>query len=189
MAAGRIREQYGILWDGRHVETDLQIAILDASENSPLSVGYLDLNCLKQINDGFGHEAGDVAVRTYFQAISTVLADRGQGYRVGGDEVIAILPSQDSQRATETMTKVCRLAMGEEIRVADRSSLTISVSVGIATTTDARKKFGELRDESDKAMYRAKQKAKESKLSSSAIYSGQGEVLTVPSEKAMGERQ
>src|SRR6266478_3392662 len=87
LRAGRIREQYGMLWDGRHLQTDLQIALLDASEMAPLSVGFLDMNGLKDINDSVGHEAGSLAVRAYFQAVATALSDQGEAYGVGGDEV------------------------------------------------------------------------------------------------------
>jgi GGDEF domain-containing protein len=59
LRTGRIREQYGILWDGRHLETDLQIAVVDANEHAPLSVAFMDLNGLKSINDLVGHEGVD----------------------------------------------------------------------------------------------------------------------------------
>lgn len=182
LTTGRIREPLGILWDGRHLETGLQMAILDASETSPLSIGYLDMNGLKQINDSMGHDAGSMAVRVYFQAVSTVLADKGEGYRVGGDEVIAILPSQGSEKAKEMFDKVCRLAMGEEMRFAGQTVPPVSISVGVATTTDPKKKFGELRKEADKALYRAKERAHQSKPRPSVISGVQGEVPVIPFE-------
>jgi hypothetical protein len=69
LRSGREREPFGILWDARHWEQDLQIAILDATDQTPLTVAYCDMNGLKQINDSHGHDAGDLALKTYFQAL------------------------------------------------------------------------------------------------------------------------
>jgi diguanylate cyclase (GGDEF)-like protein len=183
LTTGKIRDQSGILWDGRHLGTDLQIAILDADRNTPLSIGYLDMNGLKQINDSLGHDAGSMAIRVYFQAVSTALADRGQAYRVGGDEVVAILPSANAESAKELFGNVCRLVMGEEMLFAGQRIPPVSISVGLATTVEPAKKFAELRGEADRAMYRAKEKAHQSQPSSSAISELQGEIFVIPFEE------
>ena len=47
LRSGRERDPFGILWDVRHWEQDLQIAIVDAREGSPLALAYLDMNGLK----------------------------------------------------------------------------------------------------------------------------------------------
>jgi hypothetical protein len=53
LRAGREREPFGILWDVRHWEQDLQVAILDARGGSPLALAYLDMNGLKLVNDTY----------------------------------------------------------------------------------------------------------------------------------------
>lgn len=52
------------------------------------------MNGLKVINDTLGHDAGDEAVRTYFGVIAAVIAEVGEAYRVGGDEVVIVLPKK-----------------------------------------------------------------------------------------------
>lgn len=156
----RVREQYGILWDGRHLETDLKIALLDASQSTPLSVAYLDMNGLKIINDGFGHSAGDAAVKAYFLALSTALRDQGEAYRVGGDEVFAILPGMDRNRAVEVLRKASLLLTQEQLRADDKELPRLSVAIGLVTTTDRLAQAEALRRSADKAMYRAKDKTK-----------------------------
>src|SRR5262249_51931691 len=96
LRAGREREPLGILWDARHWEQDVQIAILEARDESPLALAFLDMNGLKQINDSLGHDAGDLALKAYFQAVMSVLGDRGQAYRLSGgaDEVLVALPNR-----------------------------------------------------------------------------------------------
>lgn len=156
LRADRTRERFGILWDGRHLETDLQIAILDASEDSPLSVGFLDMNGLKQINDTIGHDAGDLAVRAYFQAVATALAGEGQAFRTGGDEVTVVLPFHNIKMTTETLQKACRLVMREKLQLAGHELPRLSLSVGVVTTVDPSGQVRELVGSADKAMYRAK---------------------------------
>jgi diguanylate cyclase (GGDEF)-like protein len=178
--AGRIREQYGILWDGRHLETDLQIALLDASESAPLSVGFLDLNGLKAINDRFGHAAGEMAVRAYFQAVATALSDRGEGYGIGGDEVVVILPSRGPREAVGTLSRACRLLMGEQLRLNGAGLPSPSISVGVATVTSPRTSLKQLRHRADQAMYRAKARAHQVKPNPSVIAVGEeGEVSVI----------
>jgi diguanylate cyclase (GGDEF)-like protein len=176
LTASRIREEYGILWDGRHLETDLQIAILDAGESTPLSVGFLDMNGLKQINDGFGHDAGSLSVRAYFHAVGTALADKAEAYRVGGDEVIAVLPSHGMEEAKSRLRKACLLLMKEEI---GNKLPHLSLSVGLVTTTDPAAKHTELRDRADKAMYQAKGEAKKTTPHPSAIAEADGGVSII----------
>jgi hypothetical protein len=78
MKSGRDRDATGLLWDKRHVKTDLSIAILDASPESPLAVVFVDMNGLKAINDTLGHTAGDEAIKTFFEAVMTTLGERGE---------------------------------------------------------------------------------------------------------------
>jgi diguanylate cyclase (GGDEF)-like protein len=181
LTTGRIREQYGILWDGRHLDTDLQIAILGASESSPLSVGFLDMNGLKQINDNpsFGYDAGSMAIRVYFEKVSTALADKGQAYRFAGDEVIAVLPCQNFEEATGTLRNVCRLVMGEELCFEGKNLPCLSLSVGVVVSTDSRAKPAELKQQASKAMQRAKERTKEAASRSSAIAGIEGEISII----------
>ncbi len=69
LRAGREREPFGILWDVRHWEQDVQLAILETREESPLAIAYLDMNGLKQVNDDYGHDAGDLALKTYLMSV------------------------------------------------------------------------------------------------------------------------
>jgi diguanylate cyclase (GGDEF)-like protein len=173
---GKDREPFGILWDGRHLENDLQIAILDAGESTPLSVGFLDMNGLKPINDTNGHEAGSQALLAYFHAVATALADKAEAYRVGGDEVIAVLPSHGMEDAKSRLRKACLLLMKEEI---GNKLPHVSLSVGLVTTTDPKAKHTELRDRADKAMYRAKDETKKTAPRPSAIAEADGAISII----------
>src|SRR5205823_5000317 len=132
LRAGREREPFGILWDVRHWERDVQIAILEAGEGSPLALAYLDMNGLKNINDTYSHDDGDLALKTYFQAVVSVLGDRGQAYRLSGgaDEVLVVLPNCDEQAAVQTIRLTCTKLMNERLWPEHPNSL-LSIAVGV----------------------------------------------------------
>jgi diguanylate cyclase (GGDEF)-like protein len=175
----REREPFGILWDARHWEQDLQIAILDATENTPLTIAYCDMNGLKQINDNQGHDAGDQALRTYFEALSSALGDRGQAYRLSGgaDEVLVVLPHCNESTALQLLRVACTKLMNE--RPKDQESV-LSMAVGIISTSDPAAIPTKLRAAADEQQKRAKQKSKESSPRPSVIAAGKkDELITI----------
>jgi diguanylate cyclase (GGDEF)-like protein len=162
LRAGREREPFGILWDVRHWEQDVQIEILEAREASPLALAYLDMNGLKQINDTHGHDAGDLALRTYFQAVASVLGDRGQAYRLSGgaDEVLVALPNCDERAAVQFLRLACTKLMNDRLWPTDPNAL-LSIAAGVIINTDPTALPGKLRASADEEQKRAKQRSKE----------------------------
>ena len=146
-------------------------------EALPLSLGYLDMNGLKEINDTIGHDAGSKALQAYFHAVATALADKAEAYRIGGDEVAAVLPSQGLQEAKCTLRRVCLLLMQEALEFGGFTTHA-SLSVGIATTTDLTVRFLELRESAQRAMYRAKAGTHKSTPRSSGI--ADGDISIIP---------
>lgn len=119
----------------------------------PFSLAYIDVDDFKRVNDGpGGHEAGDrflVAVSTRLQAqlrLGDVLV------RLGGDEIVALLPST---RAPEAERIALRLA--ESVAREPVEGLSTSVSVGVATWT-AGEAFHTVLRHADHAMYRNKER-------------------------------
>jgi diguanylate cyclase (GGDEF)-like protein len=154
LRSGREREPLGILWDVRHWENDLQIALIDASLQSPVSVGYMDMNGLKTLNDRDGHDAGDRGLRAYFHAVSSVLGDAGQAYRLAGDEVMAVLPGCDVASAAKRLQVACRRLMQDSENEAIHSPLSISVGIVCESSPTARPR--DVRATADTLQRRAK---------------------------------
>jgi len=170
LRAGREREPFGILWDVRHWERDVQIAILEAREGSPLALAYLDMNGLKQINDTHGHDAGDLALKTYFQSVASVLGDRGQAYRLSGgaDEVVVALPNCDEQTAIQFFRVACVKLMTERLWPTDPSAL-LSIAIGVVGCSDPTESPAKLRLAADEEQKRAKRRSKETSPRPSVI--------------------
>lgn len=69
---------------------------LSKSYNGGMGVLYMDLNGLKAINDNFGHNAGDTALRTLSEKLKNSFG-KTHSYRVGGDEFVALYPSDNKE--------------------------------------------------------------------------------------------
>lgn len=158
LRSGRIREQFDIIWDGRHFDTDLRIALLDARSDYPITVAYLDLNAaLKTANDTLGHAAGDVALRAYLQDVALALGTDGEAYRIGGDEVIALLGGLSVSATIEVLSKACRLLMDDKLHYGTAQLPPLSIAIGVVTVTDHTAAPRELRERAEREMYRAKE--------------------------------
>jgi diguanylate cyclase (GGDEF)-like protein len=160
--SARIREQYGILWDGRHFYPDLRIRLLDASVESPVVLAYLDLNAvLKAVNDTMGHNTGDIVLQAYFQAIAAGLPDQGDAYRLGGDEVGVILSGVSAAEAATVIRRVCLLLMSESLQYEGNKISKVSIAGGMVIASNAATSAQGLRERADREMYRAKQFTKD----------------------------
>lgn len=186
---GREREPFGILWDVRHWKQDLQKAILHAREGAPLALAYLDMNGLKQVNDKHGHDDGDLALKIFFQTVASALGDRGEAYRLGGDEVLVVLPKHDEQAAVQKVRLACTKLMNERLWSTDPNSL-LSIAVGVITCTDPGASPEELRSAADEEQKRAKERSKETTPRPSVIaIKGKEDMLIIRTRSGVKSRR
>ncbi|HXY43363.1 MAG TPA: bifunctional diguanylate cyclase/phosphodiesterase [Acidimicrobiales bacterium] len=115
---------------------------------------FIDLDHFKEINDSFGHPAGDELLRQLGPRLKSCLRSSDVLVRFGGDEFAAVLLDVDAAYATVVADRLA--ASLNEPFVLDVVNASISASIGIAMApTDAEDSAGLLRC-SDVAMYRAK---------------------------------
>jgi diguanylate cyclase (GGDEF)-like protein len=119
----------------------------------PFSVLLIDLDNLKQINDQYGHIAGDQALKTVARIIRQNLREEDVIGRYGGDEFVVILRDTNLKGAENT-TK--RLII--ELESADMSNdQPLSVSIGICQYNPNDYSFEEILHRADQALYVAKE--------------------------------
>lgn len=122
---------------------------------SPCSVILLDIDNFKQLNDQFGHMAGDEALRVIAYVMKSCTPQGCGVGRYGGEEFMVILPGY---------TESTSLGVAEEIRrqiqLAPMTSRTCTASVGVSTVYSMNKSEQTLIDEADRAMYHAKKTGK-----------------------------
>ncbi len=124
---------------------------------SELTVLFVDINSMKGINDHYGHEQGDNAIRTVAEAINDTLQKDWVAVRFGGDEFLVIVPDCDRLRAAQVRQKI-----RERLQFRRRESglpYQLTVSIGYVTTDPKRRRDASLKDyvsEADSLMYQIK---------------------------------
>jgi diguanylate cyclase (GGDEF)-like protein len=68
-------------------------------EHYPLTIAFIDINDLKEINDHFGHEMGDLMIKSVSKTLLNHVRKSDLIARVGGDELIAIFPKCTKEAA------------------------------------------------------------------------------------------
>jgi len=91
----------------------------------------IDMDRLKQVNDNFGHAAGDFAIRLLARAIKSALPKDGIGARIGGDEFLIFLPSAGNGEAGAFLDHFDQAL--QKLNAKEDRSFTVSASAGCAT--------------------------------------------------------
>lgn len=100
-----------------------------ARHGRPFVLAVLDLDRLKEINDGWGHHAGDRALRTVADVLGRVVRASDTCARLGGDEFAIAMPDTDLRQAEEVVRRV-RGALRDR---AGRFPFPLEVSIGVAS--------------------------------------------------------
>jgi two-component system, sensor histidine kinase LadS len=121
----------------------------------PIALLFIDLDHFKQINDNFGHQAGDACLRAIIDPIHAELRQSDVIGRYGGEEFVVILSSADAAAATPIAQRI--LERVAEVRVNGYGEpISVTCSIGIATS-DTLGIWGEpLLAQADAAVYVAK---------------------------------
>src|SRR5262249_47682738 len=121
---------------------------------SGVTVLFIDLDHFKPINDTYGHDAGDMALKTAAQRIQTVLRAYDTPARFGGDEFAVLLEGIASPRDAAAVAKKIIRALAAPIPYRGKN-LEIGASIGIAFA-EATSTPEVLLQQADTAMYHAK---------------------------------
>lgn len=123
-----------------------------------VSVLMLDVDHFKAINDQYGHETGDDALKAVAQGFKNALREVDIIGRLGGEEFTALLPNTNLARAEEVAERI-RASIAEiTIQSLSGKEFACTVSIGVAALSEGEgaKKMDDLLREADFAMYEAK---------------------------------
>jgi len=125
----------------------------------PLSLLVIDIDLFKNINDAWGHQAGDRVICAVGETCSSrIRVGLDTAARVGGEEFVVLLP-ETNYASARTVAESLRLAVAAQQVVADDQGnpIRFTVSIGFATLHGTTMPFDQLFNNADKALYRAKQ--------------------------------
>jgi diguanylate cyclase (GGDEF)-like protein len=127
-----------------------------SSNGGWLGVVLMDLDRFKEINDTYGHEAGDTVLRCVGKCLPQALRDKDVVGRWGGDEFAVFLPGADRSAAWQVAERLgAQIAACEPL--SDNPAVRISASFGVyAACVDGSVGMDDLMRAADQALYRAK---------------------------------
>jgi len=119
-----------------------------------LAVAIFDLDHFKALNDGFGHAAGDVAIRRFGQIVSEAIRSSDIACRYGGEEFAILFPETTASAARAVAERI-RAAVEAEVFELAGVSFRITASAGVADASGLEDRKT-LLVRSDEALYAAK---------------------------------
>jgi len=135
----------------RHLEQ----AIGAVDEGHRLAVFFIDLDQFKDINETLGHHLGDELLRQIPDRLARELEDEDLLGRLGGDEYLVVAQRRDSERITRLADRLLG-ALDEAFKI-EEHQLFVSASIGLAFLESSSSSAGELIQNADAALFRAKQ--------------------------------
>lgn len=141
---------------GIELEIGEELARLSRRQaTEPLSVLLFDLDHFKTVNDRFGHLGGDYVLQELACLVPPVLRSFDSVGRLGGEEFLVVLPHTDYEQAL-TIAERVRTLIEMTCFAFDKQEITVTASIGVATTVGQDGSWTELMRDADAALYRAK---------------------------------
>ena len=131
---------------------------LSRRHKTALSLVLLDIDNFKNINDNYGHEAGDELIKAIAQTISHELRKTDMLARYGGDEFMILL-SNTNRRGATTLANNLRKKVESTNYTINDTEFKVTVSIGVSSTMTSSKK-DDLFSRADEALYQAKREGR-----------------------------
>jgi diguanylate cyclase (GGDEF)-like protein len=123
----------------------------------PLSLLMLDLDHFKKVNDTYGHQAGDAALKHVSEVLKCHARAIDRVCRYGGEEFTMILPETDSVAAAIIAERLRLVVQQQSFDAGNSNTITITVSIGVATYPEQVDSAQRLVAAADTVLYAAKQ--------------------------------
>ncbi len=148
-----------LLLNRRALQRDIVEVLNDCkTNNKKFTILFIDLDGFKFINDGLGHDIGDILLKEIAYRLANTLAQKHNAYRLGGDEFAIIFEYKHVKEIEESARNIIK-KVNEKIFI-NKHSLHVGCSIGIAKYPVDGEDYSSLMKHSDTAMYKAKQNGK-----------------------------
>ena len=126
----------------------------------PMAVLWVDFDHFKDVNDTYGHAAGDSVLRAISRLLLGSVRSVDSIGRFGGEEFVIVLPEMDLEEAQETAERLRRKVAEEPQPLGNGEAVPLTISVGVAVYPDHGQTASTLCAAADKAMYLAKDRGR-----------------------------
>jgi diguanylate cyclase (GGDEF)-like protein len=138
----------------RYFDEYLSLLALRRRAEDQIGVLMIDIDRFKKLNDTFGHAVGDHVLREVAQAIAGAVREGDVPARFGGEEFAVVLRNPGELIAVEVGERVRRAVADLDLRRLGVPGVSVSVGVAVATSPD--EELGEVIEQADRALFRAK---------------------------------
>ncbi|MGN7734271.1 PleD family two-component system response regulator [Ensifer sp. R-19] len=146
------------LHNRRYFDTHLKL-LMDraAARGRPLSICMTDIDRFKQVNDTYGHDAGDEVLREFANRIRTTVRGADLACRFGGEEFVVVMPDTSAEMAAGVAERLRTIIESLPFPVPQADGvLKVTASMGIATLRPGADTAEALLKRADTALYQAK---------------------------------
>ncbi|SHK14620.1 response regulator [Tepidibacter formicigenes] len=133
-----------------------EIKNISKNEKRVFSIAFIDFDYFKEINDKYGHLAGDYALKVFVQELKKYLRSSDEIYRFGGDEFLILFNGTLGTQAYEALERARSKISNKNINYKENDNINISFSAGISTFEDGYESIEESLERADKALYISK---------------------------------
>lgn len=145
------------LFNYRYFDINLAESFRKAAQNQrPLALVFADMDHLRDVNNTYGHLAGDQALAAVALAMQRAAPPDAMACRFGGEEFVLLLPGYDKNRAATVAERVRRAVAESTVQLESGESIRVTVSLGVAAYPVDAKTEEELIKAADEAVYEAK---------------------------------
>ncbi|MBK1719791.1 GGDEF domain-containing protein [Thiocystis violacea] len=160
------------LHNRRHFDHILELEFALATENTwPLTMGFIDLDHFKEVNDAHGHVTGDSVLVRVASVLKKNLRERDYIMRYGGEEFVVLLPGHGLEEARHVFERLRRAVESTQHKGDSGTPFRVTNSIGVASHMGGEHRFEEAIDlvrAADRALYDAKRQGRNRVI----VYSG-----------------
>lgn len=151
-----IRDPLTYLYNRRYLDDTLPREVARARRDGyPLTIAMIDIDHFKNINDTYGHAAGDQVIRVLAGLLQANARDGDIASRYGGEEFVLLLPNLDAEDALRRAEE-WRSQFAGHLIVHGKAEIAVTLSIGLATYPDHLGDAMGLMASADHALYQAK---------------------------------
>ena len=130
---------------------------LAAEHQQIFSVLLFDIDHFKKVNDSFGHAAGDMVLKEVCQLIKKTFRDNDYSARYGGEEFAVVLLEANAEKAMTAAEKIRKVVEEHVFFINEQQSIQLTISIGICVYNRSLNSFDQVLNNSDNALYEAKE--------------------------------
>ena len=142
----------------RYLDNHLKVLFNRAAvRGRPLSLCITDIDRFKQVNDTYGHDAGDEVLREFAARLRSTVRGADLACRYGGEEFVVVMPDTTAEMAASVAERLRTIIENRPfVLKSSGQEINITASLGLAINTASVETPEQLLKQADKALYEAK---------------------------------